>query len=144
MDKVFKSKIDIKPTIIRLVIFLLFVPALLVIFKMWDTNVVVGAAILEFIILNSLLLHSKTTYTVTNDGILIINIRVRKIKINIGDINSISRERSWSKFMETTHVNSLDQLKLIYKKYAEISLTPQDKEEFIKELQNHNPKIMLK
>jgi Bacterial PH domain len=144
MEKVFKSKVETKPIIIRFVIFILFVPALLVIFKFSDTNVIVGAGVFELIIINSLLLHSKTTYKITHDGLLIINLKVRKIKIIIQDITSITNENSWAKFMETTYVTSLDQLKLTYKKYAEISITPEDKEEFIRALQSHNPKITVK
>ena len=142
MDKVFKSKID-KLIIIRIILLCtaFFVYLYILHARVHDLTTLITGYFLGIIILVpfGILLPLRTTYKVTHDGLLIVPAGLRKIKIDIRDISSIKTENSWIDFIFTSYVNSLDQIKLTYKENSGIRVSPSDREEFIKALQNYNP-----
>jgi bifunctional DNA-binding transcriptional regulator/antitoxin component of YhaV-PrlF toxin-antitoxin module len=143
MDKFFKTKID-KLVILRSVLMLIVVPVIIYFKGSGEQDITIVATIFELGILFpfGVLLPLRTAYKVTDDGLLIIPAGIRKIKINVKDIVSIKPRNSWYEFYFRTYVSSLDQLKLLYKKSSEITISPNDKEEFIKILQAQNPNII--
>lgn len=151
MNIIFKSKIDRPHVWLRTVIILAGIPALVLIQNALFVDrailthmVIISVLIFELFFAAGLLMSLKTTYKITPAGVLYVDLVVRKIKIKISDITIVEDSHSWGKFVEVPHVHSVDQIKLIYKKYKEITIAPEQKEEFIKVLQNNNPAIIIK
>ena len=143
MGKAFKSRVD-RITILRSILLFITPVVLLCISGAWNSKIVIGLFIIELLIFIpfGILLPLKTTYTVMDNGLLIIPAGIRKIKIKIRDITSIQNESSWEQFFLSSYVNSLNQLSLSYNKYAQIVISPNDKEAFIQALQAQNRAII--
>ncbi|MCW3093444.1 MAG: Bacterial domain [Ferruginibacter sp.] len=143
MDKLFKSKID-QSTIIRY--FLLIIALGIYLYQLHlratSINTLITGYVLGMIILIpfGVILPLKTTYKITGEGVLIIPAGIRMIRINIPEISSIEITRSWTEFVFSSYVNSLDQIKLSYNN-STIIISPDDAEVFTRTLQNINPAI---
>lgn len=139
MDKIFEPKID-KAVILRSILMLIPLPLLVFIAGKWNTEIVIGIFIIQLILLIpfGIILPLRTTYRVTTNGVLIVPAGVRRIKINIKDITSVKPGHSLNDFLLNSYVNSLDQLKLFYKKSSAITISPIEKAAFIRALQNQN------
>lgn len=143
MNLFFKSKVD------RYVIFrsllIMMIPFVILYFNGITASKILllvwifeGIVIVPFAILRPLL----TIYKLTQEGVLIVPAGFRKIKINVKTIASIKSENSIEKFIIYSYINSLDQIKLVYKKNREITISPNNKEEFVRVLKKWNPRIV--
>ena len=86
----------------------------------------------------------KISFMVMEDGLLLIPTGIRKIKINIKDIVSVADEGNWFEFIFTSHITSVEQLKLSLRNGPSIIIAPQNKAQFIEALRSINPGIVYK
>ncbi len=75
-----------------------------------------------------------------NESQLIIHQAMGKIIIDISTIKSIEPTHS----ILSAPASSLDRLRISYNKYDDVVISPQRKEEFIRQLQTINPNIVFK
>ena len=135
--KVFKSKFGYE---IMFFITVIFVPILGLIIYLGEpmSEILFVLAVFLAVYTFFLYLNWTTTYTITDGGVL-------KVKcgglfnqlIDIQKIKSVSKTRN----LISSPAPSLDRIQLTYSKYDILIISPEDKNDFAKELLKVNPKI---
>lgn len=128
---------------------ILLLPVLLVliigIFTEDDINIIIVPPVVIFVLLLvtfSILFY--TTYYEIQKDILIISMFFYKTKIKISDIRFIKYSNSIMKsnfYKPGFHHKGIE---IMYNKYDDIFISPQNKEQFITQLQEINPNIEIK
>lgn len=134
MTKTYKSEIGF--TLVTPVAFLLLsVEAFMIINKLWA-----GAALVGLVIILIGYLFVDTSYKLTHD---------KKLKVKSGflinkeiDVFTIEKVEP-TRSPAASPALSLDRLKVIYDKHDYVIISPKEKVEFIRDLKNINPNIIV-
>jgi hypothetical protein len=130
-DKIYKSKIGLE-ILIPLVVIIGTVTAILIINSVW-----IGLIICGLIILFIIGVYTGTSYKITTDNRLFIKCGfLESVDINVNDIEWIKKTSE----LTNAPALSLDRLEIGYKG-GRILISPKDKQKFIDDLKQLNPKI---
>lgn len=134
LTKTYKSKIGFSIGL-PLALILLSIEIFMLINQVWE-----GALIVVFVVLFIIYLYFDTSYRITSDGKLIIKGGFL-IKREI-DISSIKKIKATNNPLSAPAF-SLDRLEISYNKYDTILISPEDKREFIQQLKELKPEIVI-
>jgi len=133
MRKKYRSKIG----------FIAFLPFLIILsifcipWLIWGTSL--GLFLLCLLILQNYIFIIPTYYIIDNEELILKSGLFHKIKI---DISTITKITETNKILSTyTFAPSLDRIKISYKKYDHITISPKNKYEFIQNLMSVNSAI---
>ncbi|MCM1312280.1 MAG: PH domain-containing protein [Bacteroides sp.] len=123
MNRVFQAKINIGSYI------LLFLLLLVAVYSMWNVNgILLCVSLLLLVIIIERMIH--TTYTVTSDGMLVVNNGrfSRRKEILLGDIQSIERIKG----MRICGRSLSSSLLIVCKNGKLVQVTPANEDDFVK------------
>ncbi len=101
------------------------------------------AAILGLLVVIFTVLYYTTYYEIQKDD-LIISMFFYKVKIKISEIRIVKYSNSFIKtniYKPGFHHKGIE---ILYHKYDDVFISPQNREQFIVQLQEHNPTIEIK
>jgi len=123
--------------------FIAFLPLLIILsvfcipWFIWDTSF--SLFLICLLILQNYIFIIPTYYIIDNEQLIFKSGLFHKIKI---DISTITKITETNKILSTyTFAPSLDRIKISYKKYDHITISPKNKHNFIQDLMSINPDI---